>query len=495
MRKGHKTWITLAALLLAMATPVLGGGANAFGPESFVVGKGKPVTVTRSFTANAGQATLTLNNGTEQGDNQVSTGSISINGIDIITPSDFNQQVGTLVRTVMLKGSNQLAVEVGGGPGSIITLVIIPDEGTPPPTVPTARLQADPETVSPGDDATLSWTTTNAERVTINPGLGDVALSGMVQVRPTQTTLYRLVAEGTGGQAVAEVTVSVKAPPAPLGITFDPYQGGTLDGATVEGLEITVAGRVTVANQTEVGVTVNGVVAQVSDGHFVANHVSLTEGLNTLTGIATDAAGQTWSASAQVFCRPEAERVSLKTDVMAGIVPLTVTLSVTDNLTQGVGSFSLQCTGPADKTPVAGDDNTFSTLLDVPGLYTCRLSVVDGLGMVHEDTVGVNAYSATTLDSLLKSKWDATTAAIGKGDLDVALASFSTRTREAYALQFAGMSTALGQIVSDMQGINLLRIEGDRAIYDLRIVKDGVPYSFQLEFIQDEDGLWRIRAF
>jgi hypothetical protein len=115
--------------------------------------------------------------------------------------------------------------------------------------------------------------------------------------------------------------------------------------------------------------------------------------------------------------------------------------------------------------------------------------------MVHEDTIGVNAYSATTLDSLLKSKWDATTAAMAKGDLDVALASFSTRTREAYALQFAGMSTALGQIVADMQGINLLRIEGDRAIYDLRIVKDGVPYSFQLEFIQDEDGLWRIRAF
>ena len=82
-----------------------------------------------------------------------------------------------------------------------------------------------------------------------------------------------------------------------------------------------------------------------------------------------------------------------------------------------------------------------------------------------------------------------------QGDIAGAAAYFSLRTRDVYSRQMTAMSSVLGQIVADMKGLTLLKVEGDKAIYDLRVEKAGVPYSFQLEFILDEDGLWRIRAF
>lgn len=493
MKRKNIHWITLA-IMFVMATAAWGIEPNFFGPESFAVGKGKPVSSTRAFTARSGSAILTLENGTKPGDKRVSTGSIFFNGAEIVFPADFNQQVGTIVRSVTLKDNNMLSVNVGGAPGSFVTLSITPGEGPPPPSAPTARLQADPQTISSGGVATLSWTTTNAERVTIVPEPGVVSLAGSVQVHPTQTTLYRLVAEGPGGQAVAETTIVVTTPK-PLGITFAPYKGGSLAGATVEGQEITVGGTVVVANPAEIGVTVNGVVAQVNDGNFIANDVPLSEGLNTLTASAIDAAGQVWSASAEVFSLSASKYVTLKADIETGLAPLTVTLSLAGNPTRGVASLSLQCTGPVPKTPVAAGDNTYTVTLDLPGLYACRLDIVDSLGTLHEEIVGINVLSGATLDTLLKAKWAAMTTAMQQGNLAAALPYFSTRTREAYSQQLSSMSTTLSQIVADMQGITLLSIEGDKAIYDLRIVKDGVPFSFQLEFILDEDGLWRIRAF
>jgi len=148
-----------------------------------------------------------------------------------------------------------------------------------------------------------------------------------------------------------------------------------------------------------------------------------------------------------------------------------------------------------EKTPVAGEDNTYAVHLEMPGLYTCKLRVLDLRGTAYEKSLGIRVYSKAELDGQLKSKWQAMTEAMWTGDVDAAVAHFSTRTREVYAIEMAEMGTVLDQIVADMQGIELVGLRGDRAVYELQILRDGVPYSFQLEFQLDEDGLWRIRAF
>ena len=87
-----------------------------------------------------------------------------------------------------------------------------PAETTP---APTANITVSPDTITPGQSATLNWTTTNATDVSID-GIGAVETSGTKTVSPTDTTTFHLVARGDGGStdATATLTVGQAAPPA-----------------------------------------------------------------------------------------------------------------------------------------------------------------------------------------------------------------------------------------------------------------------------------------
>lgn len=80
---------------------------------------------------------------------------------------------------------------------------------------PAATLTAEPSRILRGQSATLSWTTTNANDVSINNGIGTVAASGRQTVSPTDTTTYTLTANGPNGSTTATATVTITAPPPP----------------------------------------------------------------------------------------------------------------------------------------------------------------------------------------------------------------------------------------------------------------------------------------
>lgn len=86
----------------------------------------------------------------------------------------------------------------------------------PPPAQPTVTLNASPATVNSGQRATLSWSSTNATDLDIQPGVGKVAPQGSTPVNPTESTTYTITATGAGGSATATAHVDVNAPaPAP----------------------------------------------------------------------------------------------------------------------------------------------------------------------------------------------------------------------------------------------------------------------------------------
>ena len=89
-----------------------------------------------------------------------------------------------------------------------------PPAPPPPPPTPTASLSANPTTIQKGQPTTLTWSTENATDVSIDP-IGKVDLSGSQQVTPQDSTNYRLVAKGPGGQQEATARVTVEAPPPP----------------------------------------------------------------------------------------------------------------------------------------------------------------------------------------------------------------------------------------------------------------------------------------
>ena len=89
-----------------------------------------------------------------------------------------------------------------------------PTEAAPQPTAqPTVTLNASPTSVKSGDTVTLSWTSTNATDLDIEPGVGKVVAQGTTPVNPTQSTTFTITATGPGGTATADARVTVGAAP------------------------------------------------------------------------------------------------------------------------------------------------------------------------------------------------------------------------------------------------------------------------------------------
>lgn len=85
----------------------------------------------------------------------------------------------------------------------------------PAPARPTVTLQANPTTINKGDSSTLSWNSTDATQLSIDPGVGAVNAQGSTRVSPTDSTTYTITASGPGGSASATAAVSVNAPAPP----------------------------------------------------------------------------------------------------------------------------------------------------------------------------------------------------------------------------------------------------------------------------------------
>jgi peptidoglycan-associated lipoprotein len=102
-----------------------------------------------------------------------------------------------------------------------------PAQTIPAPTgQPTITLNASPSTVNPGASVNLTWSSTNATDVSIDPSVGRVAVEGSTPVTPTESTTYVATANGPGGTATATARVTVTggavAPPTtgqPAGIS------------------------------------------------------------------------------------------------------------------------------------------------------------------------------------------------------------------------------------------------------------------------------------
>jgi subtilase family serine protease len=78
-----------------------------------------------------------------------------------------------------------------------------------------SSFSAEPSSISPGGSATLKWSVSGATSVSIDNGVGNVALTGERTVTPKTTTIYTLTATNPVG-ASATATAQVLVPGAPV---------------------------------------------------------------------------------------------------------------------------------------------------------------------------------------------------------------------------------------------------------------------------------------
>jgi len=89
----------------------------------------------------------------------------------------------------------------------------IPEPMPSPNYLPTVEsFSVNKSSIEEGETAILTWTTTNANSVTISPGIGTVAASGSTSVTPTSTTAYTLVAENRLGNTASSTTTITVMP-------------------------------------------------------------------------------------------------------------------------------------------------------------------------------------------------------------------------------------------------------------------------------------------
>src|SRR5436305_466272 len=179
--------LILLAFVGAGTASAVGGTFTAFGPKTYVRDTGAPVTVSDSFSVLNPSTTYTLrvtNNG-------ISSGVISINGVQIVGPDDFNQNVSSIERPISLLASNQISVELRSAPGASVSVQIVGVDNDPP------VIRA---TVSPAPNA-AGWNNTN---VTVTFTCSD-ATSGVAVCPPAQTLT------GDGANQVVSGTATDKA--------------------------------------------------------------------------------------------------------------------------------------------------------------------------------------------------------------------------------------------------------------------------------------------
>jgi peptidoglycan-associated lipoprotein len=120
----------------------------------------------------------------------------------------------SLYRAGFLVAFSAAALTVGCGKKTVAPPPT-PPAPAPAPSRPTVTLQASPSTVNKGESSTLSWNSTDATQLSIDPGVGAVPAQGTANVTPSDTTTYTITASGPGGSTSATATVSVNAPPPP----------------------------------------------------------------------------------------------------------------------------------------------------------------------------------------------------------------------------------------------------------------------------------------
>ncbi|HEY6308046.1 MAG TPA: Ig-like domain-containing protein, partial [Candidatus Angelobacter sp.] len=135
-----QTLASVAAMNGSIATAQVSGGGTTttfFGPQQYARTTGDPNTYTTTVQVPAwvvNPFNLHVQNGEADGSFRVSSATISVNNLQVAGPSDFNQNVFTLDRSVTLTPTTTLAITLASKPGSYlrINLAGVNGDHTPP---------------------------------------------------------------------------------------------------------------------------------------------------------------------------------------------------------------------------------------------------------------------------------------------------------------------------------------------------------------------------
>ena len=283
--------------------------------------------------------------------------SVSIDG-GASLPADGSSTVSPVTTTTYVL----TATGPGGSVTASVTITV-----NPVPAVDS--FTAAPATITAGQSATLSWTTTNADSVSIDGG-ASLPADGSSTVSPVTTTTYVLTATGPGGSVTASVTITVNPVPAVDSFTAAP--------ATITaGQSATLSWTTTNADS----VSIDGGASLPADGSSMVSPVTTTAYVLTATG-----PGGSVTASVTITVNPVPAVVAAATP-SSGEAPLTVVFSSASS-SDPDGIIATFAWNFGDGTPVSSEANPNHIYADA-GTFTAVLTVADNTGVSATASVAI----------------------------------------------------------------------------------------------------------
>jgi PKD repeat protein len=233
---------------------------------------------------------------------------------------------------------------------------------------------------------------------------------------------------------------------------------------------------------------------------FAADHVPLVPGENLITATATDIEANTLSAATVVISDGVESPLRLLANPESGVAPMEVKFSVLTTLARPITGVALDAdgNGVADFSSTALPESILFTYTQ-PGLYYATILLTDDQGLTYSDTITVNVLSLTELDAQLKIKWEGMRNALRQGDVEKTLTYFTYGSQEKYRKIFNAIGANLTEEAQNLPDVALVTFYGAIGKYRIQrtIAINGLSQTltYWVYFIQDTDGIWRIKQF
>lgn len=202
---------------------------------------------------------------------------------------------------------------------------------------PQAELAVSPDAVIVGESATLSWSTANAESISIDQGIGSLNASGSMSVSPSETTTYIITASGAGGASNDSISIIVTNP-------YGTFSGTITDKVTSEPLQgVTVS----VRDSEKIQADTTDIDGSFQIGNIMPGPISLScikDGYQSINYTLSISEGQKINLAVSMYESPTTASLrGIVTDGANGLPLQAGTVSVTD--TEKTQSVEIQQDG------------------------------------------------------------------------------------------------------------------------------------------------------
>lgn len=241
----------------------------------------------------------------------------------------------------------------------------------------------------------------------------------------------------------------------------------------------------------EVAVTVDGELALVQGEAFAAV-VLAAPSASAVTAVAAMPGGATASATVPLVVAgdPSSSGTSLLAGPTGGVAPLVVSFTA-------LGTAWLELDADGDGTvDLAGVGSEALTFVFArPGIYVASATLTAHDGQRGGDRAIIQVLDPSALDALLRAKWAAMRDALRAGDIARGVSYIATGARAAYTEALAAIAPALPGIDTILTDVALHEVRNGAALYTAVRTDGGLGKSFDVRFVIDGDGTWRIQSF